>query len=592
MDIFSVFKLFGGLALFLYGMNIMGSGLEKLAGGRLERIFEKLTSNKFKAVLLGAGVTGVIQSSSATTVMLVGFVNSGIMKLGQAIGVIMGANIGTTVTAWILSLSGISGESFILNLLKPTSFSPIIAVVGIIFIMFTKSQKKKDIGAIMIGFAILMMGMDTMSTSVTPLANSSAFGKIILMFSNNPILGVLAGAGLTAIIQSSSASVGILQAMSATGAITFGSALPIILGQNIGTCVTAMLSSIGTNKGAKRVAFVHLYFNLIGTTLFLILYYIINGLIGGFSFADSAVSEVGIATVHTIFNVFTTLVLLPFTKLLEKLAYLTIKDSAEDLSRDEEFKLLDDRFLNSPGFAIEQCKTVASNMANLSRETILKSIEITKKYSAELDMEIQMNEKVIDMYEDKIGKYLVKLSGKAPSEKDSQTISILLHCIGDFERISDHAVNIAKVAKERYDKRIDFSEKAQKELTVVLAAVTEVLNITIEAFKNDDTAMARTVEPLEEVIDQLRTRLKNRHIKRLQEGKCTIELGFVFTDLLTNLERVSDHCSNIAVSIIQMHDSNFETHEYIHELKLSDNNFEEMLSEYQEKYALPTSVSV
>ncbi|NLZ45178.1 MAG: Na/Pi cotransporter family protein [Clostridiales bacterium] len=592
MDIFAVFSLFGGLALFLYGMTTMGSGLEKLAGGRLERIFEKLTSNKIKAVLLGAGVTGIIQSSSATTVLLVGFVNSGIMKLGQAIGVIMGANIGTTVTAWILSLSGISGEGFFLKLLKPTSFSPIIAVIGVILIMFAKSQKKKDIGSILIGFAVLMMGMDVMSSSVVPLANSETFKGILLMFSRNPILGVLAGAGLTAIIQSSSASVGILQAMSVTGALTFSSAMPIILGQNIGTCVTALLSSIGTTKGAKRVAFVHLYFNIIGTVLFLGGYYTINAIIGGFSFSSSALNEVGIATIHTIFNVTTTLVLLPFTHLLEKLAYMTIKDSKDDMSRDEEFKLLDERFLNSPAFAIEQCRTVASKMAILSKDTILKSVKIIKKYSAEIDLEVQMNEKVVDMYEDKIGKYLVKLSGKNPSENDSQNISILLHSIGDFERISDHAVNIAKVAKEISDKRIDFSEKARKELDVILGAVTEVLEITIKAFNDNDTELARTVEPLEEVIDQLRTRLKNRHVKRLQEGKCTIELGFVFTDLLTNLERVSDHCSNIAVSIIQMHDTDFETHEYIHELRTGGTNFEEMVSQYQEKYTLPTSVSV
>lgn len=583
--IFNVLQLFLGLAMFLYGMNIMGGGLEKLAGGKLERIFEKLTSNKLKAVLLGAGVTAVIQSSSATTVMLVGFVNSGIMKLHQAIGVIMGANIGTTVTSWILSLSGIEGDTFFIKMFKPTSFTPIIAVIGICLYMFVKGSKKKDIGSILLGFAILMTGMDTMSGAVEPLADVPAFGKLMTAFSN-PILGVLAGAILTAIIQSSSASVGILQALSATGAIKFSTALPIILGQNIGTCVTALISSIGTTKNAKRVAFVHLYFNIIGTTVFLIGFYSLNAIFD-FAFADSTVNELNIAIVHTIFNVVATLLLLPFTKLLEKLAYLTVRDSAEEIKKDEEFKILDDRFLSSPSFAIEQCRTMTVKMAEITRDAMQKAVEISNGYTPELDKYIAEAESKIDTYEDKLGTYLVKISAKDLSIEDSQNISTLLHCIGDFERISDHATNLVKASKEMSDKNISFSGSAKKELETMSMAVSEVLDLAVDAFVNKDLETAHKVEPLEEVIDQLKTRLKNRHIKRLQDGDCTIELGFVFSDFITNFERVSDHCSNIAVCLIQMADANFDTHEYIHELKASGAEFDGMVEAYRNKYILP-----
>lgn len=590
-NIFMFITLFGGLALFLYGMNMMGSGLEKLAGGKLERIFEKLTSNIVKAILLGAGVTCIMQSSSATTVMLVGFVNSGIMKLRQAIGVIMGANIGTTITAWILSLSGIEGDTFFIRMLNPNAFSPIIAVIGIYLFMFSKKPKKNDIGAICLGFAILMTGMNIMSTSVEPLADVPQFQNLMIAFSDNPLLGVLAGTVLTGIIQSSSASVGILQALSATNAITFGTALPIILGQNIGTCVTAIISSIGTSKNAKRVACVHLYFNIIGTIIFLTAFYTLNSFIH-FSFANSIVNEVQIAIVHTIFNITTTLILAPFAKLLEKLAFLTIKDSAEDIKRDEEFKLLDDRFLSSPSFAIEQCKGMTIRMAELTRETIKQAIEISHGYTEQLDLAIHENESRTDMYEDKLGTYLVKISAKDLSVSDGQNISTLLHCIGDFERISDHAANIVKVAKEKYDKNIEFSDKARKELEVVLKAIDEVVDLAIDAFINDDIEKAKRVEPLEEVIDQLNKKLKNRHILRLQEGTCTIELGFVFIDFLTNLERVSDHCSNIAVCLIQSKDANFDTHEYIHELKASGTEFDDMVKHYLEEYKLPAKAAL
>ncbi len=587
MNIFSVLTLIGGLALFLYGMNVMGGGLEKLAGGKLEKIFEKLTSNPLKAVLLGMTVTAVIQSSSATTVMLVGFVNAGIMKLHQAIGVIMGANIGTTVTAWILSLSGVEGDSFLIQMLKPSSFSPVLAVIGVVFLTFSKNGKRKDIGTIFLGFAVLMFGMDMMSGAVEPLKDVPEFANILLLF-RNPLLGVLAGALLTAIIQSSSASVGILQALSSTGAIKFGAALPIILGQNIGTCVTALLSSIGTSKNAKRVAVVHLYFNIIGTVLFLAAFYTLNAVFS-FPFMNDTVGAANIAIVHTIFNFTTTLVLLPFIKLLEKLAYLTIKDSRNEqpVSAEDQFKLLDERFLQSPSFAIEQCRTVASNMADISRRSILLAMELFENYSDDKAEHISSMESAVDMYEDRLGAYLVKLSSTDLSYRDSQSVATLLHTIGDFERISDHAKNMAETAKEKHDKDIEFSVQAVKELKVICEAVKEILDLAVKAFTEQDLYSAYLVEPLEEVVDQLRTKLKSRHVKRLQRGMCTIELGFIFTDLLTNLERVSDHCSNIAVCLVQVNDDNFETHEYLRTVKTSGEAFDSEVEKYQQIFALP-----
>ncbi len=585
MDIFSVFTFLGGLAFFLFGMNALGDGLEKLSGGKFEKALEKMTSNTVKGFLLGLGVTAVIQSSSATTVMVVGFVNSGIMKLRQAIGIIMGANVGTTVTAWVLSLSGIEGDSLFMQLLKPINFSPVLAFIGIIFIMFTKSGKKKDIGLILVGFAILMFGMDLMSGSVKPLADVPEFVNILTMF-NNPIFGIIAGAVLTGIIQSSSASVGILQALSSTGAITYSMAIPIIMGQNIGTCVTALISCIGAKKNAKRAAFVHLYFNIIGTTVLLIVFYMLNAFLN-FSFINEVVGPAEIAVIHTIFNLLATAILLPFAKQLEKLACFTIKDKEDD----EDTIFIDERFLNTPAIATEQCTLMAVKMATKSYDTILGSFELVKNYDEKSAVKIREDEERIDTYEDVLGSYLVKLSTKELNENDSYEVSRILHCISDFERISDHSINILSSAKELYEKKLEFSEQAKKELDVLINALSEVLEITTTAFQNNDVALAETVEPLEEVIDKLSDRIKTRHIKRLQAGTCTIEMGFILTDIITSCERVSDHCSNIAVNIIQINKESFETHEYLNEIKADDDGkYAHKYADYLEKYALPQNV--
>lgn len=581
MDIFSLLTLLGGLALFLFGMNTMGDGLEKLSGGKLERTLERMTDNTFKGFLLGAGVTAVIQSSSATTVMVVGFVNSGIMKLAQAIGIIMGANVGTTITAWLLSLTGIEGDSLVLNLLKPSGFAPILAFIGIAFLMFAKNGKKKDVGTILVGFAVLMFGMDMMSGAVKPLADVPEFTSILTMFSN-PLLGVLAGALLTAVIQSSSASVGILQALSATGSITFATAIPIIMGQNIGTCVTAMLACIGAKKNAKRAAFVHLYFNIIGTVVILAAFYGLNALLD-FAFIRDTVTPADIAVVHTGFNLIATALLLPFSKFLGKLACLTVRD--KDTEDDTPF--LDERFLGTPALAVEQCDVMAAKMAGLSKNTFLQAITLLGKYDEKLAQQILENEERIDAYEDVLGTYLVKVSSKSLNTRDSNEIARLLHCIGDFERISDHAVNLVDAAKEMHEKKITFSDEAKKELRVLTDALTEILAITMEAFENKDIALAKKVEPLEQVIDGLRDKLKRRHVKRLQSGACTIELGFILSDLLTNYERVSDHCSNIAVCLIQISMDSFETHEYLHDLKDGSSvEFEDEYEAYKNKYVL------
>lgn len=589
MDLFGFLSLIGGLSLFLYGMNVMGGGLERLSGGKLERILEKLTSNPLKAVLLGAGVTAVIQSSSATTVMLVGFVNSGIMKLSQAIGIIMGANVGTTITSWILSLSGIEGDNIFIRLLKPSSFSPILALIGIIFLMSGKEDRKKDIGSIFLGFAVLMFGMDTMSAAVKPLAEVPEFTGILTKFSN-PILGVLVGALLTAVIQSSSASVGILQALSVTGAFTFGSVIPIIMGQNIGTCVTAMLSSVGANQGAKRTAFVHLYFNIIGAFVFLVLYYILNAIFH-FSFVDQQVGVAGIALVHSIFNIFATILLLPFTKVLEKLAYLTLpvtQEEREAQSEQDEFVLLDSRFLATPGFAIEQCRNLTYKMAKISREAMIASMQLFENYSDQAADQVEKMENQVDKYDDKLSAYLVQLNSRDLNYAESQHVSTLLHGIGDLERIADHAVNIMELAQELNKKNLQFSEKAKKELRVYGSAVEEILKRSIESFINQDRQLALSVEPLEEVVDELDKNVKKRHIKRLKNGKCTIELGLLLSDLATNYERVSDHCSNLAVYLIQIEDSSFEAHEYVNQLKSeSKKQFDGMVEQYRRQYILP-----
>lgn len=589
MDIFSIFALFGGLAMFLYGMNVMGDGLEKLGGGKFESILERLTSNPFKGVMLGALITAIVQSSSATTVMVVGFVNSGIMRLSQAIGIIMGANVGTTVTSWILSLSGLDGGSFIIQLCKPANFTPVLALIGIIMIMFTKSDMKKTVGNILIGFAVLMFGMENMSSAVKPLADVPQFTNILVMFSN-PILGVIAGALLTAVIQSSSASVGILQALSATGQIKFGAAIPIIMGQNIGTCVTALISCIGANKNAKRAAVVHLYFNIIGAFIFLVIFYTLNALFE-LTFVNDPVNTFYIAVIHTVFNLLSTLVLLPFNKALEKLAIITIKDD----EKRENINLLDERFLQTPSYAVERCFVIAEDMSYTSQESIILAIKNIENYSEERDNIIVSNEKMTDKYEDMLGTYLIKLSSKDLSVSDSQRVSILLHSIGDFERIADYGVNIVRISREINKKKITFSDKAKEELAILQSSVEEILQLTIECFTEKDWATASEkagkVEVLEDVIDALRTELKKRHIKRLQEGRCTVELGFIFSDYIGSLEKVSDHCLNIALSLIQINDENYDIHTYIKNKRKTDAEYRADYVEYSKKYVLPYSAS-
>ena len=585
MDIFGILTMVGGLAMFLYGMSVMGSGLEKMSGGKLEKILESLTSNPIKAVLLGAGVTAVIQSSSATTVMVVGFVNSGIMKLSQAIGIIMGANIGTTVTSWLLSLTGIESSNFFLRMLKPSSFSPILAIIGVILYMSGK-EKKKDIGEIMVGFAVLMFGMETMSGAVEPLADVPEFTNVLTMF-HNPILGVLVGAGLTAIIQSSSASVGILQALSVTGAFTYGSVIPIILGQNIGTCVTAMISAVGANKAAKRTAFVHLYFNIIGAILFLTAFYILNAIFH-FDFVEETVGVAGIALIHSVFNVVTTLALLPFIHGLEKLAYLTIPESEEEKSAKEDvFAVLDERFLSRPSFAIEQCKTLVNQMAEITRESFLEAMECVNTRSADQIADVIAKENRVDVYEDKISAYLTKLNSGDISYTDSLRVTSLLHCLTDFERISDHAVNVVDCVGQMEKDQAMFSKKAQEEMATYSAALKDILNRTTTSFVDGNLALARSVEPLEEVIDGLNKTVKKHHMKRLRKGKCTIELGLVLSDLAMNYERVSDHCSNIAVYLMQLGDTNLEEHRFTEQMDERESaEFEKLEEEFQTKYEI------
>ena len=584
MDLFSILTLIGGLALFLYGMNAMGDGLAKVSGGKLEKILENLTSNPIKAVLLGAGVTAVIQSSSATTVMVVGFVNSGIMKLSQAVGVIMGANIGTTITSWILSLTGIQSDNFIIQMFKPTSFSPVLAIIGVIFILFINDSKKKDIGTIFIGFAILMYGMDMMSSAVKPLAEVPEFTNLLLKFSN-PLLGVIAGALLTAVIQSSSASVGILQALCLTGAVPFSAAIPIIMGQNIGTCITAILSAIGAKKNAKRAAAVHLYFNLIGTVIFMTVFYLINAVVG-FSFFHQAATPAGIAVIHSVFNVTATIILLPFAKGLEKLACLTIRDKKEDVvvsAEDREFMILEPRFLEKPAFAVEQSRNAARKMAEESHNALFTALSLVDKYSEEGVERVENMESKVDRYEDELGTYLVKLSHKDISEADSHSLSIMLHCIGDFERISDHAVNIMESAQELYEKRLKFSENAKKDLEVLGQAVEDIVNTAYEVFDKQDMKLAEKIEPLEEVIDELSKEVK----QRLRNGECTIEMGFILSDITTCLERVADHCSNIGVCVTQVNEDLYDTHSHLNIVKSHpDETFYHELEDARIKYQL------
>ena len=581
MDIFAILSLIGGLALFLYGMNVMGDGLTKVSGGKLEKILEKLTSNPIKAVLLGAGVTAVIQSSSATTVMVVGFVNSGIMKLSQAVGIIMGANVGTTITSWILSLSGIQSSSFFIQMLKPTSFSPILAIIGLLLMMSSKNDKHKDVGSILLGFAVLMFGMNAMSSAVEPLKDVPQFTHLLT--------GMLAGLILTAIIQSSSASVGILQALCSTGAVSFGCAIPIIMGQNIGTCVTAIISSVGASKNAKRTALVHLYFNIIGTALFMIVFYVINAFVH-FDFLGDAATPAGIAVVHSIFNIAATIVLLPFAKVLEKLAYMSIKeDHAERRTAvqetEEELKKLDVRFLEQPGLAISHCMEATACMAHMSEEALTKALTLMDQYDEEKAAQVEKLESRIDHFEDRIGSYVIQITNRNMLENDSAKMSVILHSINDLERISDHAVNLKESAQEMQEKGLQMSFEGNSEIMFLRRAVTDLVNLTVQALRNNDKELAKEIEPLEEVIDDLSDELKRRHVIRLKEGRCTIEMGFVLTDMTTSLERIADHCSNIGVSILESSEENIGRHAYLNSVKKEDTKeFQERYEHYRELY--------
>ncbi len=583
MNIFDVLTLVGGLCLFLFGMSIMGDALERRAGNSLKKLLAKLTKNKLAGFLTGLGVTAVIQSSSATTVMVVGFVNSGVMSLRQSIGVIMGANIGTTVTAWILSLGGISSDSLFVQLLKPTSFTPVLALIGTGLLMFSKIGKKKDTGTILLGFATLMFGMDTMSSAVSGLADVPAFQNLFLLF-KNPILGVLVGAVLTAVIQSSSASVGILQALSATGQVSYGAAVPIIMGQNIGTCITALLSSFGTNKNAKRAAIIHLSFNVIGTTVWLSVFSFISALFQP-ALLDTSASYIGIAVAHSLFNIACTVLLLPMSSLLEKLAIKLVPDS----NKKDVVVELDERLLATPPVALERCNTLVNEMAELSVNAVKQSLTLLQSYNASLGEEIRKTENKADHYEDLLGTYLVKLSSHQMSDSDSATVSKLLKAIGDFERISDHSVNILESAEEIYEKELSLSPSGQKELEILCNAVSEILTQSLAAFVNNDLQAARDVEPLEQVIDGLKATMRDNHIRRLKNNECSIEVGFVWADLLTNLERTADHCSNIAVCVIDAADNNMNLHESLRNIKKGSPYFAEKYTAYAEKYILPIS---
>lgn len=578
MDFFDVLTLVGGLALFLFGMNIMGSSLERRAGHGLKSLLEHMTSNPFKGFLLGVGITALMQSSSVTTVMVVGFVNSGLMTLGQSISIIMGANLGASITSWILSLSGVDGENFFIQIFKPSSFTPILALIGVILHNFTKNSKKKDTGMILLGFAVLMFGMETMSGSVSGLRDSPSFTHMIEVFSN-PIVGVLVGTIITAIIQSSSASIGILQALSMTGSITYGTAVPIIMGQNIGTCISALISCIGASKNAQRAAVIHLMFNIVSTLICLPLYYLVYSLFK-LSFAEIAVNPISIAMVNTVYKIISIIIIAPFAKYFEPLACFIIKDS----SKDDEIQLLDERLLATPSVAITRCNTVLCSMAELAVIGVQQSIKMIKEYDTKSAEEIINAEAKVDYYEDKLGSYLVKLSSQSMSQEDSNETAKLLHLISDFERISDHSVNILYSAEEIHSKRLRFSEAAQKELNIITKAVSDILDLALAAFRDDDMHSAVEVEPLEQVVDNLKEIIRSNHITRLQNGICTIELGFILTDLLTNLERVSDHCSNIAGCILEMTHEDLDLHEYLHKVRHNDSDFASMYNQFCKKY--------
>ena len=580
MDIFSLFTLCGGLAFFLYGMTTMSKSLEKMAGGKLERLLKRMTSNPFKSLLLGAGITIAIQSSSAMTVMLVGLVNSGVMEIGQTIGVIMGSNIGTTLTAWILSLTGIESGSVLVNMLKPENFSPLLALAGVVLIMGSKKQRRRDIGRILVGFSILMYGMELMKNSVSPLADMPEFSQILTAF-RNPLLGVLVGAVFTGVIQSSAASVGILQALALTGSITYCMAIPIIMGQNIGTCVTALISSIGVNRNARRVSVIHISFNVIGTAAGLILFFGGNMLLH-YTFMDLPVGAVGIAFCHTVFNVVTTALLLPFSRQLERLARRLVSDE----TKAEEFAFLDPLLLRTPGVAISECVSMTNRMGALARDNLLLAIRQLSDFSETRENQIVENEDKLDIYEDRLGSYLVQVSQHGVSMDDIRTVSRLLHAIGDFERIGDHALNLQDSARELHERGLTFSGPAEAELQVLISALEDILEAALNCFTAADADAAQSIEPLEETIDRLVDEIRSRHIIRLQTGACTIQLGFVLNDLLGNFERVSDHCSNIAISVIEEKSGDVSRHAYLHELT-SEDGFSSTLRFDLGKYRLP-----
>ena len=584
MTFFDVLSLLAGLVFFLFGMSTMSDGLEKMAGSKLEVILKKMTSNVFISIFMGAIITALIQSSSATTVMLVGLVNSGLMAFESSIGVIFGANIGTTITAWFLSLVGMQSDSFLVQMIKPQNFSPILAIIGIGFIMMAKSDKKKTLGTIFVGFTLLIYGMSIMSGSVSGLAELPEFKDVLLKF-NNPILGIIVGAVFTAVIQSSSASVGILQALSLTGSITYSMAVPIILGQNIGTCVTGLISCIGAGANAKRVSFTHTITNIIGSLIFMPVFLIINGAIDNY-FDNNFINPASIAIVHTIFNVATVVLLAPFTKLLAKLAHKVIKDKNSDEEHSKAVIYLDERLFRSPTVAVMECDNYASQMAMLAKLTILKALKLVFDYNKDEADLIKENEGILDTYEDELGSYLVKISAEALSANDARTVSRMLHTIGDFERLGDHALNLKKVAQEINEKKITFSQSARKEIETLIDAITEIVVMTTRVYEKNDLELATRVEPLEQVIDGLTSEIKSHHVNRLQSGDCTIEMGFVLSDLLTNCERISDHCSNIAVAVIEAQNDTFDAHHYLKSVKYDNEEFKEIFEEYNGKYDL------
>lgn len=583
MDFFGILTMIGGLALFLYGMKTMGDALSKMAGGRLEQVLERMTNNPAKAVLLGAGVTAVIQSSSATTVMVVGFVNSGIMKLSQAVGVIMGANIGTTVTSWLLSLSGIESGNFFVKLLKPSSFSPVLALIGVILLMFIKNTKKNDVGTILIGFAVLMFGMETMSGAVKPLADVPEFTSLFTAF-ENPLLGMVVGAVLTAVIQSSSASVGILQAMCATGSVTVGAAFPVIMGQNIGTCVTALLSGVGANRNARRASLVHLYFNLIGTVVFMTVFYAVNHFVQ-FAFLSEAANGAVIAVIHSVFNIVSTIVLLPVSKLLVKLAYFTIPQSGDE-TLETAGKVLDERFLEKPAFAAAQCKNAVCDMAELILKAMSLCVFVQEKYDEDAVQTIMEIEQEVDTKEDELSSYLAKLSTKQLSEQDSKTINKFSRCITDFERISDYTKGIAFAQKKLHKSRENFSKKAAAEAKLIYEATLEIVECTVSGFIHGDKEMAIRIDPLADVISQVKKEIRKNHNKRLEKGRCSVDLGMALTDMVTSLERIAKHCSNIAEEQMASETDQHALHEYARNIKEKNGSYKELFEEYTEKYSL------